>query len=140
MSLYRHAIIKNNTVINVIDYPSDLTGTCPDGLQDVIAIKTDKGQINWVHQDNDFFDPVELAMTQAEKDARDAANAAAAALAQKEHDDLTAAKTYAKLNALKNMTPAEIQAWTAANVTTVAQCRDAVTTLAIAVSILARRL
>jgi hypothetical protein len=93
MSLHRHAIVKNNAVINVIDYPTDLTGTCPDGLQDVIAIKTDKGQINWVHQDNDFFDPVELAMTPEQKAARDAANAAAAALAQKEHDDLTAAKT-----------------------------------------------
>jgi len=69
-----------------------------------------------------------------------AQQAADALVAQKDRDDLTAAKTYVKLNALKNMTPAEIQTWTAANVTTVAQCRDAVTTLAIAVSILARRL
>jgi hypothetical protein len=140
MSLSRHAIVKNNAVINVIEYPSDLTGTCPDGLQDVIAIKTDKGQINWIYQNNDFFDPVELAMTQAEKDARDAANAAAAALAQKEHDDLTAAKTYAKLNALKNMSPAEIQTWVTNNVTTLAQVRDAIQTLAIGLSVLARRL
>ena len=140
MSLHRHAIVKNNTVINIIDYLTDLTGTCPDGLQDVIAYKTDKGQIDWVHQDNDFFDPVELAMTPEEKAARDAALAAVLAAAQKEQADIAAAKTYAKLNALKNMTPAEIQTWTAANVTTLAQARDALTTLAIAVSILARRL
>jgi hypothetical protein len=140
VSLLRHAIVRNGVVENIIDYLTDLTGTCPDGLQDVIAIKTDKGQINWVHQNNDFFDPVELAMTQAEKDARDAANAAAAAAAQKEHDDLTAAKTYAKLTALKNMTPAEIQAWGAANITTLAQAKDIIITLGIAVSILARRL
>lgn len=140
MILHRHAIIKNNTVINVIDYPTDLTGTCPDGLQDVIAIKTEKGQMGWVYQDNDFFDPVELSMTPEQKAARDAANAAAAALAQKEQADLTAAKTYAKLNALKNMTPAEIQTWVTNNVTTLNQVRDAIQTLAIAVSILARRL
>jgi hypothetical protein len=77
MSLLRHAVVKNNVVINVIEYPSDITGTCPEGLQDVVAIKTDKGQINWVYQDNDFFDPVELAMTPEEKAARDAANAEA---------------------------------------------------------------
>jgi hypothetical protein len=58
----------------------------------------------------------------------------------KDEVDVTTAKNYAKLTALKNMSPAEIQTWTTANVTTVAQCRDAITTLAVAVSILARRL
>lgn len=140
MSLLRHAIVKNNVVINVIDYLTDLTGTCPEGLQDVIAYKTDKGNIGWIYQNNDFFDPVELAMTQAEKDARDAANAAAAALAQKEHDDLTAAKLDAKLNIIKNMTPAEIQTWMTANVTNLAQARDVLTSMAKIIAILSRRL
>jgi hypothetical protein len=38
------------------------------------------------------------------------------------------------------MTPDEVQAWVSANVTTLAQARDAITTLAIAVSVLGRRL
>jgi len=54
--------------------------------------------------------------------------------------DIIAAKNYEKLNALKNMTPTEIQAWVTANVNTLAQAKDAIQTLAIAVSILARRL
>jgi len=58
----------------------------------------------------------------------------------KDADDTAEAKGYAKLTALKGMTPAQIQTWATANVTTLAQARDAITTLAIAVSILARRL
>lgn len=54
--------------------------------------------------------------------------------------DTTAAKAYAKLNALKNMTPAQVDAWVTANVTNLAQAQDAIKTLAIGVSILARRL
>lgn len=54
--------------------------------------------------------------------------------------DIAAAKSYAKLAALKNMTPAQVQAWVAANVTNLAQAQDAICTLAIAVGILARRL
>lgn len=65
---------------------------------------------------------------------------AAAAQAQKDLEDVAAAKSYAKLTALKSMTPAEIQAWVAANVTNLAQAQDAITTLAVAVGILARRL
>ena len=38
------------------------------------------------------------------------------------------------------MTPDEVQAWVTANVTTLTQARDAITTLAIAVSVLGRRL
>lgn len=57
-----------------------------------------------------------------------------------DEQDAAAARSYAKLTALRNMTPAQIQAWTAANVTNLAQAQDAITTLAIAVSILARRL
>ena len=58
---------------------------------------------------------------------------------QKLHDAY-AAKTYKKLENLCKMTPDEVQAWVSANVTTLAQARDAITTLAIAVSVLGRRL
>jgi len=54
--------------------------------------------------------------------------------------DRTAARGYVKLNALKNMTPAQVQTWVAANVTNLAQAQDAIATLAIAVGILARQL
>jgi hypothetical protein len=54
--------------------------------------------------------------------------------------DRVEAKNYSKLVALKNMTPAQVQAWCAANITNLAQAKDAITTLAVAVSVLARRL
>lgn len=54
--------------------------------------------------------------------------------------DRAAARAYAKLTALKGMTPAQVQAWVAANVTNLAQAQDAIATLAIAVGILARQL
>ena len=60
--------------------------------------------------------------------------------ATKNVSDCAAANAHAKLTALKNMTPAQVQAWSLANVTTLAQAQDAIATLAIAVSILARRL
>ena len=54
--------------------------------------------------------------------------------------DIGEAKLYTKLNALKNMTPTQVKTWVTNNVTTFAQAQDAIATLAIAVSILARRL
>jgi len=54
--------------------------------------------------------------------------------------DRAEARQYAKLAALRDMTPGQVQAWCAANITDLASARDALTTLAIAVSILARRL
>ena len=54
--------------------------------------------------------------------------------------DEDAAKSYAKLTALRGMTPAQVGAWVDANVTNLAQAQDAIKTLAIAVSVLARRL
>jgi len=54
--------------------------------------------------------------------------------------DAAAARQYAKLRALVGMTPAQVQAWVTANVTNLAQAQDAIMTLAIAVSILARRI
>lgn len=58
----------------------------------------------------------------------------------KDQIDADAAKQYAKLTALKNMTPAQVSAWVDANVTNLATAQDAIKTLAIAVSVLARRL
>ena len=58
----------------------------------------------------------------------------------KDAADAYAAKTYKKLENLCKMTPDEVQAWVTANVTTLTQARDAITTLAIAVSVLGRRL
>ena len=54
--------------------------------------------------------------------------------------DAAVAKAYPKLDALSKMTPSQVQAWVAANVTNLAQAQDAIATLAIAVSVLARRL
>ena len=50
------------------------------------------------------------------------------------------ARAYAKLTALKVMTPAQVKTWVTNNVTTLAQAQDAIATLAIAVSILARQI
>lgn len=57
-----------------------------------------------------------------------------------DEQDAEAARSYAKLRALAGMTPAQVQAWVAANVTTLADAKDAITTLAVAVSVLARQL
>jgi len=65
---------------------------------------------------------------------------AAAAQAAQDAQDIADAKAYAKLAALKAMTPAQIQTWVNANVTNLVQAQDAIKTLAIAVSVLLRRL
>ena len=57
-----------------------------------------------------------------------------------EQIDANAAKGYAKLAALAAMTPAQIVTWVGANVTNLAQAQDAITTLAIGMSVLARRI
>lgn len=54
--------------------------------------------------------------------------------------DCDAARTHAKLKALSGMTPAQVHTWVTNNVTTLAAAQDAIATLAVAVSILARRL
>jgi hypothetical protein len=54
--------------------------------------------------------------------------------------DAAAARQYAKLVALRDMTPEQVAAWIDANVTDFAKAKDAIKTLAIAVGILARRL
>lgn len=60
--------------------------------------------------------------------------------AAKDAADTEVAREYAKLKALITMSPSEIPTWIEANVTNLAQAKDALTTLAIAVSILGRRL
>lgn len=57
---------------------------------------------------------------------------------QKLADDLVAAKAYAKLQTLAGMSPGQIQTWTSNNITDLPSARDAITTLAIAVSVLTR--
>lgn len=57
-----------------------------------------------------------------------------------DEQDAASAKVDAKLAALAAMTPAQVRTWVAANVTNLAQAQDAIATLAVAVSILARRL
>lgn len=58
----------------------------------------------------------------------------------KDAADITEAKQYAKLQALRGMSPTQVQSWVTANVTNLTQAQDAIATLAIAVSILARRM
>lgn len=55
-NLIRHVILKENTVVNVIEYETIQTG-CPEGLEDVIAIASDEGQIGWTYADGIFTDP-----------------------------------------------------------------------------------
>lgn len=54
--------------------------------------------------------------------------------------DSDAARVYAKLVALRGMTPAEVDAWVELNVTNLDTAKDAIKTLAIAISILSRRI
>lgn len=51
-----------------------------------------------------------------------------------------AAKADAKLAALGDMSPAQVRAWVAANVTNLADAKDVLATLAIAVSIISRKI
>lgn len=55
-NLIRHVILKDNVVINIIEYATMQTG-CPEGLEDVIALASDEGQIGWVYSNNIFIDP-----------------------------------------------------------------------------------
>ena len=81
---------------------------------------------DWIALGNtpDPADPPTAGQVQSAKDATDAA----------------AAKSDAKLVALATMNPAQVRAWVAANVNTLADAKDAIATLAVVDSILARRL
>ena len=65
---------------------------------------------------------------------------AAEAAKQKLAQDVAVAKRYAKLQTLSSMTPAEVQTWAEATINTLPDAKDAITALAIAVSILLRQL
>ena len=54
--------------------------------------------------------------------------------------DAKVARSNGKLAALAKLTPAQVQAWVNSNVTTLADAKDVIATLAVAVSVLARRL
>lgn len=58
----------------------------------------------------------------------------------KDELDAKESKEYAKLISLKGMSPSEVQAWVDSNINTLADVKDALKTLAIAASILARRI
>jgi hypothetical protein len=58
----------------------------------------------------------------------------------KNEADAAEARQYAKLRNLIELSPAQVQAWVSANVTNLAQAQDAIATLAVAVSVLGRRL
>jgi hypothetical protein len=55
-NLIRHVILKDNTVVNVIEYETLQTG-CPEGLEDVVAMASDEGQIGWLYANGIFTDP-----------------------------------------------------------------------------------
>ena len=55
-NLIRHVILKDNVVVNVIEYET-LQTDCPEGLEDVIAIASDEGQIGWVYSEGNFTNP-----------------------------------------------------------------------------------
>mgnify|MGYP000370144949 CR=1 FL=1 len=65
---------------------------------------------------------------------------AAQAQAAMDRAAAVAAKADAKLLALSQMTPAQVRAWVAANVSNLADAKDALATHAVCVSVLARRL
>jgi len=52
-NLIRHVILKNNIVVNAIEYETLQTG-CPEGLEDVIALASDEGQIGWIYNNGIF--------------------------------------------------------------------------------------
>ena len=66
--------------------------------------------------------------------------AAGKALQDKLAAERADARAYAKLKTLAGMSPAEVATWVNTNVTTLADAKDAIKTLAIAVGILARDL
>jgi hypothetical protein len=58
----------------------------------------------------------------------------------KDELDAVAARQYAKLNAIKSMSPSEIISWIDTNISNLADAKEALKTMAVAVSVLARRI
>lgn len=89
----------------------------------------------------DYLAWVAAGNTAAPRDPQEVADEIASEARQtQDRTDAAAAKADNKLNALANMTPAQVRAWVAANVGNLADAKDTIATLAVAVSILARRL
>lgn len=84
--------------------------------------------------------PKNVSFTGSGFEVRDGSDYIAPPVPTQDEQDAEAARSYAKLRALMQMTPAQVQAWVAANVTNLAQAQDAIATLAIAVSVLIRKL
>lgn len=77
----------------------------------------------------------------APRDAQEVADEVASTAKEgKNATDSNSARQDAKLQAFAAMTPMQVRAWIAANVANLADAKDALATLAVAVSILARRL
>jgi hypothetical protein len=142
--------LHHDNGIDYFDYLIDSTAETPtDALyaaglsEDGLSITVNKGSADSFPSIFDKW-PVWLGMTSVQKEsylaAQLATETAKVVAVQKDADDVAAAKAYTKLNALKTMSPAEIQTWVTANVNTLAQAKDAIMTLAIGLSILARRL
>lgn len=85
-------------------------------------------------------DPKNIAFENAGFTVRTGADYEAPPAASKDDTDIAAAKEYGKLKALAGMSPAEVQAWVAGSVKDLAAAQDAIATLAIAVSVLVRKL
>lgn len=85
-------------------------------------------------------DPKNLSFAAGKWEVRTGADYIAPRALTPDEQDAEAARSYAKLRTLAGMTPAQVQTWVAANVTTLAQAQDAIATLAVAVSVLARKL
>ena len=84
-----------------------------------------------------------LVFNQARADQHAAATqqeALAATKAAQDATDAATAKADAKVAAIGAMTPAQVKAWVTANVSTLADAKDLITTLAVVISILARKL
>ena len=106
-------------------------------LADGASIPADSGNTDY----QVFLAWVAAGNTPTPRDAQEVAyEAAQAAKDSQDAADAASARAHVKLKALSGMTPAQVQTWVASNVTNLAQAQDAIATLAIAVSILARRL
>lgn len=58
-NLIRHVIVKNNVVINCVEYETEQTG-CPDGFEDVTAYASDTAQIGWTYVNGEFINPTPI--------------------------------------------------------------------------------
>lgn len=117
-----YAIIEDGVVTNIIEAESDIA----ERLGAIPAGKAERGDL---HADGKFSKPEKS----AEQLAREAE-------ATKQAQAAADAKADAKLAALADMSPSQVRAWIAANVTNLSDAKDVLATLAIAVSILTRRI